>query len=86
MAPDPAKNARGTFLLGRREEDWNKRQAQVSYVCVKNGGRLLHLVVVAATAGVSRPVADAARLRTAGEKIAHGQQPSGVTLDKNEMA
>lgn len=41
-------------------------------------------MVVAATAGVSRPVAEAADLRTAGQKIAHGQQPSGVTLDKNE--
>lgn len=46
---------------------------------------LFHLLVVAATAEVSNPVADAADLRTAGHKIPHRQQLTGVTLDKNEM-
>lgn len=47
---------------------------------------LLHLLVVAATAQVSDPVAGAADLRTAGQKIAQRQRLTGVTLEENEMA
>lgn len=45
---------------------------------------LFHLLVVAATAEMSDPVADAADLRTAGQEIALGRCLTGGRLDKKQ--